>query len=234
MRKEVIGNVTLWRGDSLALLREGAFGKIGAIVSDPPYGIGYQHGGRVRDRLNAVSRTCRIVGDDEPFDPGPWIKAAPAQGGGGHDSVRRIVLWGADNYRARLPEYGTLLAWDKHLGRAPDDGFVDWEWAWCARKTKREVFRYLWKGVTRDRANPLDAPDGRLHVSQKPVELMRWSIDKARPLAGLPVLDPYMGSGSTIVAAMTLGLPAIGVEIDEAIFGLACERVREAHRAIGA
>lgn len=62
---------------------------------------------------------------------------------------------------------------------------------------------------------------------------MRWSIDKARPLAGLPVLDPYMGSGSTIVAAMSLGLPSIGVEIDPEIFRTTCERMRAAATAMG-
>ncbi|MFW9594132.1 MAG: hypothetical protein ACMV1D_01370, partial [Macromonas sp.] len=39
------GLATLYRGDSLELLRAGVFGKLGAIVSDPPYGIGFQHGG---------------------------------------------------------------------------------------------------------------------------------------------------------------------------------------------
>lgn len=39
------GRATLYRGDSLELLRAGVFGKLGAIVSDPPYGIGFQHSG---------------------------------------------------------------------------------------------------------------------------------------------------------------------------------------------
>lgn len=246
MRKEVIGNVTLWHGDSLALLRERAFGKVGAIVSDPPYGIGYQHGGSDADRTSArpgvksrASSASKIEGDDAPFDPQPWIALAPASREKGlNGGARHILLWGADHFRTRLPEGGTLLAWDKHIGKGPDDSFVDCEWAWCGRTVRREVFRLLWKGVLRDKTNPFDnSANGsprRLHVSQKPVELMRWCIDKARPLTGLPVLDPYIGSGSTLIAAMTLGLPAIGVEIDEAIFETACERVREAHRAIGA
>jgi len=45
----------------------------------------------------------------------------------------------------------------------------------------------------------------RVHVSQKPVELMRWCIDKVRPQSGLPILDPYMGSGTTGIAAHELG-----------------------------
>lgn len=236
MRVERIGNATLYLGDSLELLRSGAFGKLGAIVSDPPYGIAFQHGGHVTvdtagTRIQPTAKP--IHGDDVAFDPSPWIEIAPAQESGKARLVKqdsRIVLWGADNYMGLLPAGGTLLAWDKHLGRGADDSFADCEWAWCGRKVKREVFRYFWKGITRDMSNPLDCPGKRLHVSQKPVELMRWSIEKARPLVGLPVLDPYMGSGTTGVACATLNLPFIGVEIDADHFETACMRIEDAQR----
>ncbi|MBZ0222300.1 MAG: site-specific DNA-methyltransferase [Dokdonella sp.] len=238
MRKETIGNATLYCGDSLELLRQGVFGKIGAIVSDPPYGIGYQHGGGGVNGIALqvgggllVTHTDPIVGDDQPFDPAPWVDAAPrahntkTQNG----NSRNIVLFGADHFRARLPEGGTLLAWDKHVGRGADDSFADCEWMWCGRKVKREVFRYLWKGVckSKTKADMHDGSHRRMHVSQKPIELMRWCIDKARPIAGLPVLDPFMGSGSTGIAALSLGLPFIGCEIDETHFETACERIRK-------
>ena len=62
------GRATLYRGDSLELLRAGVFGKLGAIVSDPPYGIGYQHSGgntspqgiATRSHVSAA-RTLRVV-----------------------------------------------------------------------------------------------------------------------------------------------------------------------------
>ena len=226
MRKETFGNITLYCGDSLELLRNGTFGKIGAIVSDPPYGIGYRHSG-FSGGVGASSASP-ICGDDAPFDPAPWIDAAPQMSSGNITQHPRILLWGADHFRVRLPEYGSLLAWDKHCGQGSDDFFADCEWAWCGRSVRREVFRWLWKGVVaRNKSQPLDASGKtmRLHVSQKPVELMRWCIDKVRPLSGLPVLDPYMGSASTLVAAYTMGLPAIGCEIDPDIFDRACERL---------
>jgi site-specific DNA-methyltransferase (adenine-specific)/modification methylase len=217
----IIGNATLYCGDCRDILP--SLPRIGAIVSDPPYGIAFVHspGGHGI----AASRDHQpIHGDDKPFDPAPWIELAPEFGKG----EKRCVLWGADAFRARLPEYGTLLAWDKHVGRGADDSFADCEWAWCGRKVKREVFRWFWKGVTARRTKE----DGltRAHVSQKPVELMRWCIDKARPLTDLPVLDPYMGSGSTGVACATLGLPFIGIEVDAEHFATACERIEDAQR----
>lgn len=177
-----------------------------------------------------MTKTCPIIGDDVPFDPSPLIVAAPIDGNG-----LKIVLFGADNFRARLPDGGTFLAWDKHLGRAADDSFADCEWAWCGRKVKREVFRWLWKGLCAEKSAldcmPGGAAFARVHVSQKPVELMRWCIDKVRPLTGLPILDPYMGSGSTGVAALSLGHTFIGCEIDPKHFDVACRRIEafEAH-----
>lgn len=248
-RKEVIGDATLYLGDCLELLRAGVFGRIGAIVSDPPYGIAFQHsgseggGGSLQGPPIALGATCNlntkpIHGDDQAFDPAPWIAAAP-QSVHGDTTATRILLFGADHYMQRLPRGGTMLAWDKHLGRGGDDSFADCEWAWCGRKVKREVFRWLWKGLAATR-HELDMPPpaikggngagaarfARVHVSQKPVELMRWCIDKVRPLDGLPVLDPYMGSASTGVAALSLGLPFIGCEIDPEHFEVACARMQ--------
>ena len=239
------GRATLYRGDSLELLRAGVFGKIGAIVSDPPYGIGFQHSGgstspqRMKS-LKHGSDTRAIHGDDAPFDPSPWIDAAPVSRPEGitNPCVPLIVLWGANNYMQDLPRNtGTLLAWDKHLGRAADDSFTDCEWAWVGRKVKREVFRWMWKGIATNKSNldVISTPESerttgkvfaRVHVSQKPVELMRWCIDKVRPLADLPILDPYMGSGSTAIAALSLGHTFVGCEIDPGHFDIACKRVQ--------
>jgi site-specific DNA-methyltransferase (adenine-specific) len=226
--KIVIGDCTLYKGDSYELLAHGVFGEIGGICSDPPYGIGYQHSGNSNSVLKATTKTAKIYGDDKPFDPSIWIDSAPI----GRDEKKRILLFGVDHYKHRLPEYGTLLAWDKHLGVAGDDSFCDCEWAWVARDVKREVFRHLWKGLIRS-CDKYEGRPGirakRIHVSQKPVELMRWCLDKLRPLSGLPVLDPFMGSGTTGVACLTLGLKFIGCEFEQEHFDNACQRIRDFH-----
>lgn len=242
------GRVTLYRGDSLELLKAGVLKGFDAIVSDPPYGFGFQHGGggvggNLSHAVGHQDNLEPIHGDDAPFDPRPWIDVAPrtekkTSAFGGDP---RIILWGADRYMQRLPEGGTLLAWDKHVGVGPDDSFADCEWAWCGRKTKREVFRWLWKGVVAQKT-PLDMPPApikggkghggaafaRVHVSQKPVELMRWCIEKVRPPMGGVVLDPYMGSGSTGVAALSLGFGFIGVEYEQKHFDIAAARIEQA------
>lgn len=228
------GRATMYRGDCLELLAAGLL-KSDAIVSDPPYGIRYQHSGNSCGSIG--SSTEAIIGDDRPFDPMPWVTHAPKVnlgnlGTGGP----RIILFGADHFRARLPEFGTLLAWDKHVGRAPDDSFADCEWAWCGKNVKREVFRHLWKGIAVKRSpedcSPTKGGKGhgavrfaRAHVSQKPVALMRWCIQKLKPPPGGIILDPYMGSGTTGIAALSLGMRFTGIEIDPGHFATACARI---------
>ena len=70
--------------------------------------------------------------------------------------------------------------------------------------------------------------DGAEHPTQKPVRLMEWCID----LAGKPetILDPFMGSGSTGVAASRMERKFIGIEIEPRYFDIACERIENAQR----
>jgi DNA modification methylase len=232
--KVTIGDATLYLGDSTELLKEGVLGDFHAIVSDPPYGVGYVHGGNdsgVRTNGITLGYTItknvkqQIKGDDEPFQPQIWLDVAPRTA----DKQLRILLWGANNFMQRLPEGGTLLAWDKHLGAAADDSFTDCEWAWVGRKVKREVFRWKWKGLIKNQSQPLDFPFGnmgRSHVMQKPVELMRWCIEKVKcPEHGI-ILDPYMGSGSTLIAGLSLGYKVVGVEYSQEHFDVAVKRVK--------
>lgn len=243
MEKRILadGRAILYRGDSLELLAAGLL-KCDAIVSDPPYGIGFVHGGGGLGGTVPSAITNQnidpIIGDNKPFDPSPWISAAPktAVKHGIYGGELRIILWGADNYRRSLPDGGTLLAWDKHIGQGPDDSFADCEWAWCGKKVKREVFRWLWKGIVcqrhADDYSPTKGGKGhgavrfaRVHVSQKPVALMRWCIEKLKPPPGGIISDPYMGSGATAIAALSLGYRFVGVEIDSGHFDTACTRI---------
>ena len=128
-----------------------------------------------------------IYGDDQPFDPAPWL------------TFKNVLLWGADHFRKRLPDGGTLLAWDKSVGVGGKDQFIDAEFAWCNLRCPRNVFRFLWKGLLMDapstegRCGAFAVP--RHHPSMKPVALMRWCIEHFKLPAGSLILDPYMYSG---------------------------------------
>lgn len=68
---------------------------------------------------------------------------------------------------------------------------------------------------------------GREHPTQKPISLMRWCVNKT---VGETVLDPFMGSGTTGVAALEAGRKFIGIELEPRYFDMACERIENAQR----
>jgi site-specific DNA-methyltransferase (adenine-specific) len=99
-----------------------------------------------------------------------------------------------------------------------------------------EFTLYLWKGRARTINNPsskqllrggIEKESG--HPTEKPVHLMAEYIANSS-MRGQTILDPFMGSGTTGVACAQLGRRFIGIEIDEAFFDIACERVEDAYR----
>jgi site-specific DNA-methyltransferase (adenine-specific)/modification methylase len=202
-RREVFGDATLYLGDCLAVMPE--LGPVDAVVTDPPYGIAYTKGAGGLGKHNRRNLEP-IFNDDHPFDPAPILK------------FEQILIWGADRFRARLPETGTFIAWHKAPGMGPADSFVDAEFAWCNWREPRNSFALMWKGIASAKQGE---PINRLHPSQKPIPLMEWCIRKTEGL----ILDPFMGSGTTGVACMNLGRKFIGIEIEEKYFDIACRRI---------
>lgn len=129
MKPVVIGNATLYLGDCREVLPH--LGGSVAIVSDPPYGIGFVHSGSTRTSghssgVNSPNNAARIVGDDEPFKPGHLLK------------FEQALLFGADHYAQELPR-GRWLAcevcnvvpvWVQRLGLTRPWCRVQDAWRW--------------------------------------------------------------------------------------------------------
>jgi site-specific DNA-methyltransferase (adenine-specific) len=192
------------------------------VVGVPPKGKGYSRGATGKSRTakhrgegrNKHAR-IKIVGDDVPFDPSYLVDAAD-----------NVVLWGANHFAARLP-HGRWLAWNKLGDMEPWDSFSDVEFAWHNRRGADRIFSLLWKGLCQ---GVRDDGGLRAHPTQKPVALMHWCIEQAKVCAGGVILDPYMGSGTTGVAAVQMGHPFVGIEIEPRYLDVACRRIEAAQR----
>ena len=119
-------------------------------------------------------------------------------------------------------KFHNLLAWDKH---APTPN------RWYMKHLKYVL--YLWKGKGHPIRHPgskqlfrADRPKLGNHKTEKPVDLMRHYIENSSDPDDF-VLDPYMGSGTTLVAAVQAGRSGLGIEIEREHFDTACRRLRE-------
>ncbi len=208
--------VTLYCGDCREILP--SLARSTTIVSDPPYGINYNHGGGNRFGKVGVTKSAKergspkIVGDDRPFDPSPLLEFS------------NVLLFGADHFYPRLPDSGRWLAWNKLGDLEPWDSFSDVEFAWHSGEGAARIFSMMWKGVACDKRG--ENGGLREHPTQKPLRLMVWAIEQAGG-SGL-VCDPYMGSGTTGVAAVRLSRPFVGIEFEPRYFAIACRRIGDA------
>ena len=211
---------TIYHGDCRDVLP--TVGPVDLVLTDPPYGIGYQHSGHVRGDAAAIGMTKAanrrgsppVIGDDVAFDPYPWL------------AFPNVILWGADHFYHRLPDHGRWLAWNKLGDLEPWDTFCDVEFAWHSKDAPARIFSMLWKGLACDKRGENNGL--REHPMQKPVRLMRWCIEQSGAAVDSLILDPFMGSGTTLRAAKDLGRKAIGIEIEEKYCEIAAKRMAQA------
>jgi DNA modification methylase len=195
------GGITIYHGDCREVLSGLS---ADAVVTDPPYGIAYDGGAT----QNGTQNLGRIAGDDSPFNPSPLFLFGD------------VLCWGANNYAQALPRGGQFYVWDKVCQNGMRVRIAECEFAWHWRGSKPRVFRHLWSGAYR----ASESGQRSQHPTQKPIVLMRWCIEQLPDAPGT-ILDPFMGSGTTLRAAKDLGRKAIGIEIEERYCEIAAKRM---------
>lgn len=175
---------------------------VALVHADPPYGVRMQADrSKTRGGIDHPRRAfAPVVGDDAPVDPDGLLALG-----------RPTVMWGANNFAARLPPSAAWLVWDKRVDMPADDG-SDCEMAWSNIGASARMFRHVWKGLCRDS----ERFDSHLHPTQKPIALCSWVFrERAKLRPGALVLVPYMGSGPELAACVAMGLRCIACEVSE-------------------
>jgi len=176
-----------------------------AVVTDPPYGTGIS----ASKGLGNSKVPMRLVGDEDAslardaFEF--WSKKSDAQ-----------IWWGANYYSDVLPGVSSWAVWDKdHHGMT----FADAELAYVSMGGPVRVFRHAWSG--NHRASERDTV--RQHPTQKPVALYVWIFETWGESFHL-IADPFLGSGTTLIAAEQLGRRCFGMEISPQYCDVIVER----------
>jgi len=243
-KKVIIGGATLYHGDSLAILQQ-LEEPVDALITDPPY----SSGGMVRgDRTNQTTATKYVqsgtaldaehnvdfFGDNRDARSwGYWMtlwltlaqeKVKP----GGYvmcfTDWRQLPML-TDVMQAGGFVWRGVVAWDKtEASRAPHTGYFRHQCEYVVWGSNGPLSASAhggpWPGLVRERVDHRS----KLHMTGKPVQLM-GELVKCVPPGGV-ILDPFMGSASTGVAALQLGYRFIGIEKSAHYFDVSCKRLQ--------
>jgi DNA modification methylase len=213
----LLGRHRLMCGDSTSIdaverLMDGQ--KADMVFTDPPYGMflntnydamfsGDAAHKKTGKRFNAV------IGDNDDFNP-DFINTVFAA----FDYCKEIFLWGADYYSDLIPNRndGSWVVWDKRCADNMDKVVGNtFELCWSKTKHKRMVARILWSG---HHGMAKDDTKRRVHPTQKPVELVVWFFDYYSMADKKVVVDPFGGSGSTLIACEKTARDCRMMELD--------------------
>ena len=192
--------ITIYHGDCREILL--TLGPVDLVLTDPPYGIGVT-------RMTLGNGNRQVFRGSEAWDDSTpdlsWVIS----------SGLPAIVWGGNYFQ--LPPSRCWFVWDKGTG---SNDFADCELAWTNLDSTVRKYFQSWVGANAKESYDKD----RFHPTQKPVGLMKWCLNR---LGDGLILDPFMGSGTTLVAAKNLNRRAIGIEIEERYCEIAAKRLQQ-------
>jgi len=187
--------------------------KLDLLLTDPPYGISWNTNySRFTNSMQSAPRIDQPkIENDETTEAMEYALELPGQ----------KIVWGAHLSPWLVRNRGSWLVWDKRF----DNGkamLADAELAWWSKGAGVYIHKHTWQGMI---GNKSGIPMKRIHPNEKPVGLMRWCLS-LMPDAKT-ILDPFMGSRTTLLAAKMEGRSAVGIEINEAYCESAAKRLQQ-------
>lgn len=198
--------VAIYHGDSRLIWP--MLPKCDLLLTDPPYGIAWSGS-------NASTQEWDGIAGDNDVELARWLCGMLWH-------AKEAVIFGANCFPQLLPHRGRWICWDKRITEAADKMLGSaFELAWCSRTSGFDrIVRKLHGGV-------VNADGGkRVHPTQKPSGLFKQIIGDMFPKAEM-IVDPFMGSGSVLLAAKLEGRKAIGIEVEEKYCEAAAKRLSQ-------
>lgn len=183
--------------------------KVDLVLTDPPYGIGRDKG---------LPTTANSWSKRKAYRDSNWDSKRPEAGLLNEVACagEKSIIWGGNFFADLLPKSTHWLVWDKQ-NTMPT--FSDCEVAWTnVARCSVKMLRLNGNGLMGDEVQ-------RDHPTQKPIKLMTWCLSFFPDAQ--TILDPFMGSGTTLVAAKLLGKKAIGIELEEKYCQIAVDRLAQ-------
>jgi len=207
-------------GDCVEVMKEMESDSVDLVVTDPPYGIGI-------NKMNFVTSGAVKAGvayrNDYSNHNSEWDTKGLTKKQ--WEEIKRVsknqIIFGANNFASILPNSRCWICWDKRVEDKYSNDFADCELAWTSFNKPSRIIRYLWSGMLQ--AN-MKYKEKRYHPTQKPVNLIIRLLMEFSKESDL-ILDPFLGSGTTMVAAERLGRNSIGIEISKEYCEIAYKRL---------
>lgn len=190
---------------------------IDLILTDPPYGINIEKMGFTTNIKGGIAKRNDYASCFEDNKISEDI----------FKEIFRIskhqIIFGGNYYTDFLTSTQSWIIWDKKTDDKYSNDFADCEMAWTSFKKPAKIFRYLWHGMLQ---HDMKNKEERYHPTQKPVKLFVLLLEKYSNVGDI-ILDPFMGSGTTALACLTLNRKFIGFELSETYCDIAEKRIKE-------
>lgn len=214
MRKEIIGNATLYCGDCMEGMKEMNDKAFDLAIVDPPYKVDMSGGKSPKNGFKSHAHWDKMK---------TWDHTRPTREY--FDMLARVsknrIIWGANYYPEHLAPSMGWVFWYK---MQDNFSFSDGEFAYTSFESKARIFQYA-RGMESGFA-PGGCASPNIHPTQKPVRLYSWLLaNYAKP--GQTILDTHLGSGSSVIACLDRGHNVTAYEIDEEYFDAACLRIEQ-------